>query len=80
MSINKDTAVPFLGEAGKVEFRTEIFNILNRANFGMPNGAVFTGTSTDFSPYSEAPSGTAGRITNTVTTSRQIQFALKVIF
>ena len=79
-SINKDTRLPFLGEQGKLEFRAEIFNILNHPNFAMPNGTVFSGTTTDYGPYSEAPSASAGVITATVTTSRQIQFALKIIF
>jgi hypothetical protein len=80
MSLNKDTPLKALGEAGMLQFRMEIFNILNHANFAMPNGSVFTGATTHFSPYSEAPLSTAGVITSTVTTSRQIQFALKVIF
>jgi hypothetical protein len=46
----------------------------------MPNGTVLSGKTTDFGPYSEAPSSTAGVITSTVATSRQIQFALKVMF
>ena len=79
-SLVKDTPLPFLGEAGMLEFRSEFFNILNHANFAMPNGQVFNGTLTDLGPYSEAPNATAGQITGTVTTSRQIQFALRVTF
>jgi hypothetical protein len=80
MSLNKDTPLKLLGEAGMLQFRMEVFNILNRPNFAMPSGTVFTGATTHYSPYSEAPSATAGVITTTVTTSRQIQFAMKVIF
>jgi hypothetical protein len=43
-SINKDTKLGFLGEQGMLEFRAEIFNLLNRANFGPPSNSVFTGT------------------------------------
>jgi hypothetical protein len=78
-SMVKDTAVPMLGEAGKLEFRTEIFNILNRANFDSPDRTVFAGSSLPgAAPESVLP--TAGQITRTLTTSRQIQFALKLIF
>ena len=72
-SLVKDTALGFLGEAGKLEFRTEIFNILNRANFGRPSGAVFSATT-------ETALAPAGRITGTNTTSRQIQLALKLLW
>jgi hypothetical protein len=78
----KDTALPFLGENGSLQFRAEFFNFLNRANFGAPQGLVFTGTPslTNLGPFTEAPGATAGRITTTSTNSRQIQFALKLIF
>jgi hypothetical protein len=54
-----------------LQFRTEAFNALNRANFGTPNATVFSGAG--YSP-------TAGLITATTTTSRQIQFGMKLIF
>ncbi len=80
LSLNKDTALPILGENGKLEIRAEFFNILNHANFGMPNSYAYAGTLGDTSSYVESPLGTAGAITNTITTSRQIQLALKFIF
>ena len=55
------------------EFRAEAFNILNRANFNTPNVVVFTSATAP-------PSGTAGLITSTATSSRQIQLALKLIW
>ena len=79
-SIDKDTAAHFLGENGSVQFRAEIFNIVNRPNFSIPSGTSFSGSTTDAGPYSELPSATAGQISSTLTTSRQIQFALKLIF
>ena len=52
-----------------LQFRAEIFNLLNRANFNTPNLIVFTPSGL---------SGTAGAITSTSTTSRQVQFGLKL--
>jgi hypothetical protein len=60
-----------IAERFKVQFRSEFFNALNHANFGTPNAIVFSGTQV---------SSTAGLITNTATTSRQIQFGLKLLF
>jgi hypothetical protein len=81
-SLVKDTALRMLGEQGSVEFRAEFFNILNHTNFGMPSTAtpVFTGSTSAVGAYSQAPSKGAGQILTTLTTSRQIQFALKVVF
>jgi len=55
-----------------MQFRTEFFNILNRANFGEPQNGIFN---SDGSFRSNV-----GRVTRTVSTSRQIQLALKIIF
>jgi Carboxypeptidase regulatory-like domain len=64
----KNTAV---SERLTIQFRAELFNLLNRANFNTPNLIVFTPTGV---------SGTAGAITSTSTTSRQVQFALKLLW
>ena len=74
-SLVKDTALKFLGENGRLEFRTEVFDLLNRANFSSPNNVVFAGRANG-----EAPLGTAGSITSTASSSRQIQFAMKIVF
>jgi hypothetical protein len=68
-----------LKERLNLQFRAEIFNLLNRANFNTPNLIVFTPTSL-VSPTVINPSGTAGAISSTSTTSRQVQFALKLLF
>jgi hypothetical protein len=60
-----------LRERLTLQFRAEIFNLLNRANFNTPSLITFTPTGL---------SGTAGAITSTSTTARQVQFALKVIW
>jgi outer membrane receptor protein involved in Fe transport len=82
VSLNKDTGLPLLGESARLQFRAEIFNILNHANFSLPAsiGRTFVGTLTDPAGTSEAPIPNVGRITTTSTSSRQIQLALKVIF
>jgi Carboxypeptidase regulatory-like domain len=70
LSATKNTA---LSEKLRLQFRAEFFNIFNRANFGTPNPVVFTSASA-------TPSPTAGVITYTATTSRQIQFGLKLLW
>ena len=73
-SVLKDTAIR---ERLSLQFRAEIFNLLNRANFNTPNLIVFTPpTAANLSGLS----GTAGAITSTSTTSRQIQFGLKLLW
>src|SRR6266446_5940398 len=67
-SVLKDTRIR---ERLNLQFRAEIFNLLNRANFNLPNAVVFT-------PSGVSP--TAGVITSTSTTSRQIQFGLKLLW
>ncbi|MDA2924413.1 hypothetical protein MYX65_07105 [Acidobacteria bacterium AH-259-L09] len=64
-----------LREETKLQFRAEFFNLFNRANFAQPNMNVWGGV-----PGSEVRNPTAGTITETTTPSRQIQFALKILF
>jgi hypothetical protein len=59
-----------LGERATIEFRAEFFNPLNHTNFNLPVITTFTS--------SGAYSSSAGVITSTSTTSRQMQFALKI--
>jgi hypothetical protein len=68
LSLVKDIAAT---ERMKLQFRSEFFNVLNHTNLGTPNAIVFSGA---------AISPSAGLITTTATTSRQIQFGLKTIF
>ena len=69
-SILKVTAIT---ERLKVQFRAEVFNALNHTNLNTPNPVVFGSAGT-------APLSTAGVVTSTSTTSRQIQFGLKLLW
>jgi hypothetical protein len=75
-SILKDTRIPKISEAFDIQFRAEFFNILNHANFSLPTATVFTQTSTGGVNVAT----TAGQITSTVGTSRQLQFGVKILF
>ena len=75
LSLSKDARWARLGSNGRIEFRIEAFNVLNRANFGIPELRAFAGQADG-----EAPLATFGRISNTVTSSRQIQLGVRVIF
>jgi hypothetical protein len=70
LSLAKNTSI---SEKLRFQFRAEFFNIFNCANFGSPNAVVFASASA-------TPSPTAGVITSTSTTSRQIQFGLKLLW
>jgi len=79
-SLVKDTPVGFLGEAGKIVFRAEFFNILNRVNFEPPEFRVFAGRLDDNGNPDQTIFNNAGRITGTIAPSRQIQLALRLEF
>jgi len=68
LSLLKNIAI---SERIRLQIRSEFFNALNHANFGTPNAIVFSGSQI---------SSTAGLITSTATTSRQIQFGMKLTF
>jgi len=57
--------------ARRLQLRVEAFNLLNRANFGLPENTIF-------SESGRVP--TAGRITRTIGTARQIQLGAKFAF
>jgi hypothetical protein len=65
-----------INEKYRVQIRADAFNVLNRANFGGPATGLFTGALS----ANPARSSTAGQITTTVTSSRQIQLAVKFLF
>jgi hypothetical protein len=57
---------------GSVQIKLEVFNLLNRANFSLPDNTLFQGTGT--------PRAATGRIRSTTTTAREFQLGFKFIF
>lgn len=74
LALTKSARWSVLGR-GRLEFRVEAFNLFNHANFGIPELRAFAGQTDN-----EAPLATFGRITNTVTSSRQIQLGIRATF
>jgi hypothetical protein len=74
VSVFKNNPIKRISETFNAQFRVEMFNIVNHANFLAPvdNDTVFDGSG------NSVPG--AGLIDSTATTSRQIQFALKLIW
>jgi hypothetical protein len=70
-SVTKDTRIR---ENLNLQFRAEIFNLFNRANFNPPlvNQVLFN--------QDGSANSAAGALDSTSTSSRQVQFALKLIF
>jgi hypothetical protein len=75
-SVFKNNPVKRISESFNVQFRVEIFNILNHANFAVP----VTPDNTDIFDSTGSQTGVAGLLTSTTTTAREIQFALKIIW
>ena len=78
-TVNMDYAVmkeTQLKEQTRLQFRAEFFNLFNHANFGLPNASAFVQAANG----GGTPNPTFGKVTTTTTTSRQIQFALKLLF
>lgn len=77
VSVFKNNYIPRISETFNLQFRAEFFNALNHANFGPPN----TTNQTFFDAAGNKLIGAAGVLSApTVTTSRQLQFAVKFIF
>ena len=75
-SVFKNNRIKRLSENFNIQFRAEIFNILNHANFAPPTSP----DNTDIFDATGSPTGVAGLLSRTTTTAREIQFAVKVIF
>ncbi len=67
VSLSKQTK---FGERYNLTFRAEFFNVLNHANFGLPNYTLFQ--------KGGASSGTGGVISTLLTDPREIQLGLKL--
>jgi hypothetical protein len=75
-SVFKNNYIRKISENFNVQFRAEMFNVLNHANFAPP----ITPDNTDIFDATGTATGVAGVLTRTSTTAREIQFAIKVIF
>jgi Carboxypeptidase regulatory-like domain/TonB-dependent Receptor Plug Domain/TonB dependent receptor len=81
-SVFKNNPIKRISENFNVQFRVEMFNLLNHPNFAPPgpgdgNTDIFDATGASLAP---STGGTAGALVKTTIPERQIQFALKVIF
>lgn len=65
LALIKNFGLPFLGEAGSLQFRSEFFNAFNHPNFRPPDGNI--------------QAATIGVVSSTLD-ARIIQFALKLLF
>ncbi len=80
-SVFKNNHIKRISENFNVQFRLEMFNIMNHPNFAPPgpgdgNTDLFDATGTSLAGVG----GTAGALVRTTIPERQIQFALKFIF
>jgi hypothetical protein len=75
-SLIKNNYVRKISETFNAQFRAEIFNILNHANFSPPPFP----NNTDIFDSTGAPNPSVGNLISTTSDSRQIQLALKFIW
>ncbi len=71
-SVFKNTRVPRISESFNVQLRLEVFNILNHPNFAAPNFLNDANNSID--------TANAGVLARTVTSARQMQLGLKLMW
>ncbi len=79
-SLMKNIPISQWGEGARLQFRAEFFNIFNRTNFDSPENELFDRRAGNKKSFEPVPDSDAGIIEETATTSRQIQFALKLEF
>lgn len=64
--------IPFGSSGRNIQLRFEVFNVLNRANFGIPSQSLFAANGTRLAD--------AGRITTLASAPRQAQLGIKFTF
>ena len=74
-SLFKNIPVSRFSDGLRLQFRFEAFNLANRANFNPPST-----TSAQLFTQALTPITSAGSLASTSTTSRQLQFALKILW
>jgi outer membrane receptor protein involved in Fe transport len=82
LSIIKNFPVRRISEAFNIQFRTEMFNILNIPSFVPPQPGSGDGNAAIFGADGAPTGGSVGQMTRyaTLTPSREIQFALKFVW
>jgi hypothetical protein len=82
LSLVRNMTMSRISDVSRVQFRAEIFNILNHTNFGPPTAASaqLFGLSGKGATAVLNAIPSAGSLNSTSTSSRQIQFALKFSF
>jgi hypothetical protein len=75
-AVFKNNRIRRISETFNIQFRAEMFNILNRANFAPP----VLPDQTDIFNADGTANDSAGLIKSTVTEAREVQFGLKIIW
>ena len=73
-SLFKNNPIPRISETFNIQFRAELFNVLNHPNFLPPTGNA------DIFDATGNPLPNAGVLTGTSNDSREVQFALKFVW
>lgn len=73
MMLGKDVLAGTISDEFRIQFRAEVFNLLNRANFSIPSVTEI------FNPDGTVR-GDVGRITSTRTSARQAQLGIRVVW
>jgi hypothetical protein len=80
-SLMKDIAVKGISEDFRIQFKVEVFNAFNHANFDLPGNAQnASSASFIFTDATGKPNPTATRPIKTTNDPREIQFALKLVW
>jgi hypothetical protein len=75
IALFKDTKVPKISEAFRIQFRAEAYNLFNHPQFGLPGNSMFSSTTGQRNQAAGVITTLAGN-----TAARQLQFGLKFLF